>query len=772
LVTALLLTLIALQQVQVEAVIDRDRVRLGETVVLTITVEATGNEPVQILNPSALGLEILGSIDQSDVSIRDGIATRTITRELRLRANAAGTARIGATTVRAGESVAQTQMISVTVIADEEDSGARLAPHIRRMVERHQPAMRAADEVFVEVLTSTDSVVLGQQLDLAVVAWFPQQIRSLLRTPPTLQPPELQGAWTYSQGVPHAVDMRRVIGGTPYQVYVHPVVVFPLTPGDLEIGPATVSYSMPMSYSFLSREVRHQPQSDRTRIRVVEQPANGRPTFFEGAAGSRLELSIDADPVRVVVGGASVVTAILHGEGNVALWPEPRIGWPEGIRAYPEAVEVNLEPDAERITGSKTFRYLVVPDSSGTHRIPQTAYAYYDMEMQRYLVLRTPELPIVAEFGSSSTALGRTTPRPLMSPGGRATLTRLAGDVPPLIWLLIAALPPLLTGAATVIRRLMRMRRDTPRSSERTLDRSEQEFRETLYDLVGEVERSGGAELSAALRAAGIDAPIAAHAARVRERVWQANYGPEREIDPEELTAEVKEILKALAGSMGAIALLLMCLIGTGGGLSAQSAERLYEAGVLRAAADSFESRASANPLGVSNWYNLGATWERVGEITRARRAWIRAARLSPRNGSVRTALNQLPPLDITSSRMTPVSPITPAEAFLVATCLWIVAWGCIVLKVRTLITAPTLLLALAFAAYGMQLHNTYAIPVAFVSLPEVPLRSAPYGPAQPRQFLPEGVAVRVARTDGAWMLVERGVERGWLLREEVIALR
>jgi Flp pilus assembly protein TadB len=359
-----------------------------------------------------------------------------------------------------------------------------------------------------------------------------------------------------------------------------------------------------------------------------------------------------------------------------------------------------------------------------------------------------------------------------MQSSGNGFLMRLVEGISLPIWIVLAVLPPLLAGAVIAVPKMTTKRRTTPRSSERTLDRLEQEFRGVLSDLVGDVERSGGVELSSALRAAGIEAPIAAHAARVRERMWQANYGPEADVDPDELTAEVKEILKALSGTVAGFALMLLCLVGTSADLSAQSPERLYEAGALRAAADSFEMRASAEPWVLSHWYNLGATWERAGDTERARRAWIRAARLSPRNDRVRAALNQLPPQDITSNRMTPVSPITPAEALLAAICCWITAWTIAAFRVRKLITVLVVFAALTLAAYGLYLTNAYAGPVALISSPEVPLRAAPYGPAQPRQFLTAGVAVRVSRVDGPWMLVERGADRGWLLSEEVIELR
>jgi len=356
LVTLFVAALCALQQVHVQATVDRDQVDLGETVLLTITVEATSNEPVEILNPSLVGLELLGATDQSDVSISEGLATRILTRVLRLRATSAGTASIGRTVAYVGETAAEANPVEIVVEAVDYPGAETLAPHVRAMVERHVPPQLSADEVYVEVLTSTDSVVLGEQLDLAVVAWFPQHVRAQLRTPPTLQPPELQGAWTYTQGVPHAVDLRRSVRNALYHVYVHSVVVFPLTPGTLNIGPATVSYSLPMSYSFLSREVRHEPRSDSVSVFVAAQPLETRPASFDGAASSGLQLTLQAEPLELPVGDAAVVTAVLSGEGNVALWPEPKIRWPSGVRAYPEGIDVNLAPDAERVTGSKTFR--------------------------------------------------------------------------------------------------------------------------------------------------------------------------------------------------------------------------------------------------------------------------------------------------------------------------------------------------------------------------------------------------------------------------------
>ena len=38
-----------------------------------------------------------------------------------------------------------------------------------------------------------------------------------------------------------------------------------------------------------------------------------------------------------------------------------------------------------RVGGTKTFRYLVVPDSAGALTLPAVRYAYFDLAADRYL---------------------------------------------------------------------------------------------------------------------------------------------------------------------------------------------------------------------------------------------------------------------------------------------------------------------------------------------------------------------------------------------------
>jgi hypothetical protein len=779
-VRLLLAAALSLQHAQATAIVDRDEVELGQQVVLTITVEiSSGNQPVSIENPSITGLEVQGTIDQTDVAVRSGTLTRVAVREIRLIATEVGTATIGSARIESGTSVVVTNPIDITVAAAPTSPADALSTHVRALISGRSPNGLSGNEVLVEIITSADTILLGEQLELIVLAWFPRRIRSRLRNPPTLQPPQFQAAWIYPQSSPGSVALSRRIAGEWYDVYVHHQVVFPLTPGAFEIGPATVSYNLPLTYSFLSREVLHEPQSTSATVEVLPQPSEHRAVGFDGASAARLEFTVQAEPTTLGLGDAGSVVATLAGRGNVALWPEPVIRWPDGIRVYPQEVEIEIDSRDDGIWGTKTFRYLIVPDSYGDHLIAAPTYQYFDLEELDYVTLTSPALELVTEASSQpfTQVPLRDLPR-LMEDAGGVTADRLLHGWSPFTWLALVTLLPLIVVAARISSRLRLRAVPRERHDVGAMDRLEQRFKTAVDALVVDPQRFDGPGLTAALRAAGVEQPIAAHAARVRERLWQARYGPEGEMDPNELSAELAEVIRALktweVTHEGAKALgvtVLFALVVSAIPLSAQSAERLYQTGAPRAAADSFRARAEAYPLSAAHWYNLGSALYSSGSEVPARAAWLRAARLKPRSRTVASAMERLAPVDGTTRRMIWVSPVTPGETYVAALLLWTMAWLFVALRSRARLVVPLMALAVLAAAYGLYVSRRYNRPTALIADDDTPLRVAPYGSAQDVSVLGQGSAVLISRTEGSWVLVKRPGGTGWVRQREIVRI-
>ena len=89
-----------------------------------------------------------------------------------------------------------------------------------------------------------------------------------------------------------------------------------------------------------------------------------------------------------------------------------------------------------RLGGSKTFRYLVVPDSAGSITIPAVTYPYYDLGMRAYrsASVGPASLPVaVSQEASTSAAL----PPELMDESSPALAWRITRAVPDWVWLIV-----------------------------------------------------------------------------------------------------------------------------------------------------------------------------------------------------------------------------------------------------------------------------------------------------------------------------------------------
>jgi hypothetical protein len=776
---ALLLALAALHQgPAVSAAVDRTTVLAGDVITLTVRVEAVGNDPVRIADPVLTGFEARGSRDVTQVRVVDGQPRRVVTRELRLLAVAPGRATIGSVRVTQGTLTATTAAIAVTISAPGAGTALAVARRIRTLLDTLPPP--GGSDVVVEVLALPSTVDLGDQLDLVTLAWFPRDLRQQLRTPPTLQPPDVEGVWSYQQVTVPGVAASRVAGTQWYDLFVSHQVVFPLTAGEVRVGRATVTYVQPLSYSFLSRELQHEVQSESITVAVREQPAADRPAKFSGAAGRDLTITLTAPQTTLPPGGAATVTATITGTGNVSLWPEPVIEWPGGLRVYPGEVSVEVTSRDGLVGGTKRFPYLIVADSAGTHPVPGVVYPYFDPVRHRYLSASTAGLQLVAPPGTV-TAAPRALPPPLMERGAPDVSRRLA-RLATWVWVALFAVPPLALLVGVVLRRLRERRRQMPPrrpGALHPLDAVDRELRDALARLVGPASTAEGPPLAAALRAAGVDAGLSAHVVRVRERLRQAVFGPGGASDPEELTAEVREVLRALAGEAGGAErrqllplVTVLALLVWSGGLAAQGTrpEQLYEAGAFRAAADSFATRTAQQPDIAAYWYDLGAAYYKLGEDGRARAAWLRAARLAPRKVAIRRALALLP-ADRTSAAIAPVARVTPREALAAAALCWLAAWALLPWRRTRRIGLALAVIAAVAAVAAWRIDRSYQQPTAIVLRDDVPLRSAPFGSASAARSLVAGSAVRVDRAEGAWLLVERAGSMGWVLAGEVARL-
>jgi len=744
--------------------VDQDRVSVGEEIVYSVRAVSRSSDPMSVTVAPLNGFEIVARSERTEVSLSGG-ATRTTLLEMRLRAVRPGRWQVGPARVTQEGQVTEASAVTVDVEPNASVAAATMNPRLRSLLERTPPPPRG--KAGVALIVSADSVRVGEQVDVVTAAWFPRDLRLQLRRPPTLQPPVIDGVWSYPQAAPPGIAVTREIGGIAYDLFVAHQVVFPLVPGTIAIPQAMLKYTMPLALQFFSQEERFALTSLPETLKVRPLPADGRPPEFNGAVGSHLRVERRINPTSAHPGEGVAVEVVVSGEGNTALWPPPEIRWPRGARAYADRVDEKVLTDKGRVGGTKTFRYLVVPDSAGPLALPPVTYSYYDLESRGYRSAGVggASLPVTTGGESSATAA---LPPALLYARSPAWSTRLVTDIADWLWGAILLLPPLLVfGRTWRPRRRKRSARPEPGG----LRAVEEQLDAVVRGLVPNPDHRSRAGLAAAVRAAGADADTAWRLAAAREQLLARRYGPGvSSEDDSDLIAEVHQVLGRLGASLrgwrgrGAMAGVVFSLLGGTAAAQSPPPERLYESGALRAAADGFARRAEHEPAVAAHWYNLGATYYRLGLKGHAAAAWQRARRLDPREPAIRRALRLTPTPDATSARWTWTPPFTSDELLLTGAFAWLAGWIGWLLRPRIRDRWSILLVfAAVTVAAGFGLRAWQRRPLGIV-LDQTTLRVSPHGLAPEVGPVEAGGAVRILRRQAGWTLVRApGAREGWL---------
>jgi hypothetical protein len=741
--------------------VDRDRVAVGDEFTYTIYARTDGAGSLILITPAFDGLEVVQRSERREVGVT---GARNQVWEFKLRGHTVGRFTLGPAQIVQGGVIAQAPAVDVEVLVDGTGIASQLNPRLRALLTAAIPPDSGAA---VTVLFSADQVLVGQQVDVVTAAWFPRDLRLRLRRAPTVEPPEFTGVWSYPQPIPPGIAETRRVGDTWYDVFIYHSVVFPITPGPLHGTEAVLRYSVPLAFQFFSQEERFELKSAVPQLVALPLPSDGQPAGFDGAVGSDLTLTREVEGTPRA-GEPVGVRFILTGRGNVALWPPPFLRWPTGLQVYPEGTDEKLDAVAGVLGGTKVFRYLMVPDSAGVLPIPTVTYHFFDPGPSTYQTtsvagLRLPVAPPL------SSAASRAEPPPLMLRPTPLAPWQVAHGLPWWGWTTVWLLLPVLFLA----RRLPRRSRATAEREVRLPPwlAAQHRLEQALIAILAE-GATDPADLTRALREAGADSAFADRVVAVRQRLGAERFAPTGGNLPPTLLEESRAVTATLeklaqrgrnaALKVGAIAGLLLLAIPA----SSQQvpAERLYETGADRAAKEAFALRAAAAPAVVANWYGLGAAAYRLGDDGVAVAAWTRAARRAPRDRSLARAMLLVPAPDPASAEWRGVLPFTNEECFLLATVLWLAAWGGVWISGRWRgrwgVVATGALCLLTLAGWGTwQTSQPLGILTA-----STPLRVSPHGRAPGSRDLPVGTAIHPEGKRAGWVLVRAASgEIGWV---------
>ena len=668
-------------------------------------------------------------------------------------------------------------------------------------------------------LVRPETVYVGQQASYQVGVFLGDEVRARLRRNPEFVPPEMSGMLAYELPVTHGVVPGA--GRGRYEVHVFERAVFPLMPGAHQVPPARLTYSLPLSRQFFSREESHVLRSEPVRVVAIAPPAAGRPRDFEGAVASGL--SVDAivrDDTSARVGDPLLLTIRVSGRGNVNLFPRPRLtlGWAQAVAADER---VTLDSTSRLVAGTKEFDWLVTPRQPGRAVVAAVRYPYFDPYGERYLLAVTrPETLSVAP--GTLAALDST---PNTAPATAMPLRQRYRGEPappparhPLYWLAVAAFP--LPALVLRVRRRPPRRRRAPDAAAQLTGLATagappepRRVRAAYVRALGERLRQPSLPVSAPgalarlLRREGVSADVAAESQALLVALDAAAYARATDAAGDGSTPAAGDLARRAAASYaavdaearrrpsaarGATRVLPLALLAFGAAAGALHAVqpvptmspatlfrdgvRSYEARHFGDAAELFAASARRAPRAPDAWANLGTAAWAAGDTARAALGWQRALRLEPMADDVRGRLALLPSEQLAGWAAVP--PVPPSLLQWLALAAWLTAWGFAARRSqrrRRNAMAPAVAAGVAALLCGggaVLLDERLAARDLAIVLESTPLRNTPALAAAPTGVARVGAVARVDARAGAWSRVETPDGAGWIASPQLRALR
>lgn len=122
-------------------------------------------------------------------------------------------------------------------------------------------------------------------------------------------------------------------------------------------------------------------------INVNVKPLPEAPESFAGGVGS-FRISAKTDLKEVRANEAFTYSVTVSGHGNLSLLETPVIDFPKGMETYEPRVIDNINKGDNGLTGSRTFEWVITPQTQGNYTMPAFDYTYFDPASGQYVTVK------------------------------------------------------------------------------------------------------------------------------------------------------------------------------------------------------------------------------------------------------------------------------------------------------------------------------------------------------------------------------------------------
>ncbi len=394
----------------------RQSASAGQAFQITFEVNAKASN---FKMPTMNGLTLLGGPStgsSSQISIINGNMTQSVstTFTIVVQGDAEGTASVGAASCTADGKLVSSKPFNVKIEKTNANNNSRQSgstsngwgwgqPTRPQQQQQQQPVTREIDNntLFARASISKSNLYQGEEA-IIVYKIYTQvpltqfQIEKL---------PRNKGFWSedLSENMTHVKQYTETYNGRQYQVAeIRRGALYPQESGKLNIAPlqtdvvAIIQSQQQRQRTgtildfFIDDPFFNIPQQQAVvksltsnAINVTVRPLPEAPEGFAGGVGN-FTVSAKSDLKELRANEALTYSITISGRGNLSLLETPQVEFPKGMEVYEPRVIDNIRKGDNGLSGSRTFEWIITPQTQGDYEIPALDYVYFNPASGQY----------------------------------------------------------------------------------------------------------------------------------------------------------------------------------------------------------------------------------------------------------------------------------------------------------------------------------------------------------------------------------------------------
>ncbi|MFC1639250.1 BatD family protein [Gemmatimonadota bacterium] len=379
------------QDVSVRAFLSHEIVGLNQA--FTLSVELSGSQQLDA-NPVLPDIDeyaqFLNSSTSSQMNIVNSRMSVTYTVQYRFQAIKEGTYTIPSFEVASGGQRYTTDPLTLEISAAPPPAGQNTQ---RGGNARTTESGVSSEDLFLEATANKTTVYLGEPAIVEYRIYTRVNVSGYEIT----RQPSTAGFWSEEYPQPSSLTATNTVrDGRQYvMATIKKLALFPTGTGTKTIDPMTMQAQIRVQGSrdpfrdffgggsLFGRNVSQLISSAPIELEVLPLPAAGRPSDFSGFVGN-VDISTSLDMMIAETNEALTLTVRIAGDGNIRTIPEPEIEFPGDFEVYPPEITEQVTRGDNRVSGSKTYEYVLIPRAPGRRTIPSVRLNFFDPSTASY----------------------------------------------------------------------------------------------------------------------------------------------------------------------------------------------------------------------------------------------------------------------------------------------------------------------------------------------------------------------------------------------------